>query len=125
MLDFISRVHQYIIQKYKDEDVQVFVQQLIHHLHELSWGVGEPKWHHQVLIQAPPRLEGCLLHVLLSYWDLPISGSAINLAEHTGLPQTIKHLLWKWEWIPVLDRLFIQPPIIDTKSESSIFLRGE
>ena len=50
MLFDISGVHQDIVQKDKDESVQVLTQEIIHHSHELHGGISNTKRHYQVLV---------------------------------------------------------------------------
>ena len=93
MLLDIGRIYQNIVQKDKDESVQVVTQEIVHHVHELRGGVGQPKRHYQIFVESQPHLECCLVNVSGSDRYLPISRLPVDLAEHLGIPQPIEHFL--------------------------------
>ena len=74
LLDILG-VHQDIVQKDKDESIQVLTQEIIHHPHELCGGISNTKRHYQILVQTPPRFECCFVNVPWAHWHLPIARS--------------------------------------------------
>ena len=86
MLLDIGRVYQDVVQKDKDESVQVVTQEIVHHAHELCGGIGQPKGHYKIFVESPSRLECCLVNVSGSDRYLPISRLEVDLTEHLGIP---------------------------------------
>ena len=73
MLLEIGRIYQDIVQKDKDELVQVVAQEIVHHIHELHRGISKPKWHYHVLEESPLHLKCYLINASRPDWYLPIS----------------------------------------------------
>ena len=112
----IGKINQDVVQKDKDESVQVVTQEIVHHVHELRGGVGQPKGHYKIFVESPSCLECCLVNVSGPYQYLPISQLEVDLAAHLGIPQLVEHFLREWGRIPILDRFLIQPPVINAKT---------
>ena len=63
MLLDIGRIYQDIVQKDKDESVQIVTQEIVHHAHELRGGIGQPKGHYKIFVTSPPCPECCLVNI--------------------------------------------------------------
>src|SRR3954466_13979118 len=73
MLFFALGVDQNVIDENDNKLVKELRENLVHHIHEISWCIGQTKWHYGVLIQSIPCGESCLRYVLFSYLELEIS----------------------------------------------------
>src|SRR3954466_4860123 len=73
MLLFAFGVDQNVIDENDNKLVKELHEHLVHHIHEISWCIGQTKWHHGVLIQSIPSGDRCLRYVLFSYLKLKIS----------------------------------------------------
>src|SRR3954463_7614726 len=73
MLFFGLGVDQNVIDENDNELVKELHEHLVHHIHEISWCIGQTKWHHGILIQSIPSGESCLRYVLFSYLELEIT----------------------------------------------------
>ena len=122
MIFYCLRIYQNVIQEDNDKVVQVVSKYVIHQVHKLCQGIRDSKRNDKELVEAPTSFERCLRNILFPQRYLPIPGSEINAAIDCGGPQTIKQLLRERKRIPGFDRLFIEPAVIDTKSETAILL---
>ena len=102
-----SGIDEYVIQEDQYKLVQEVLQEVIHKVHKLRRGVGDPKRDNQTLVEPVASFERCLWYVLLPHWHLPISQFQVDLAEDFRPSQAVEHLLRKGERITILDGLFI------------------
>ena len=117
------QMYQDVVQEDNDEVIQVVGKSIIHQLHKMCWGIRDSKGNTKELVQAPPNFERCLQNVFFLQRYLLIPRSNINAALDCGAPQTIKQLLRERKRTSVLDRLFVEPAVVDTKSKTAILLR--
>ena len=72
-------VDQDVINENNDKLVQKVQEHFVHHIHEVSWCIGQPKRHHCILIRAISSDKCGLEYVQLSNLHLEIPGSNIDL----------------------------------------------
>jgi hypothetical protein len=78
-------------------------QYLIHHRHEICWGIHQDKGPHQQFKKTLFRLEGGLPSISLLYWDLVVDEIKINLTEVFGLVELVKEIIDLGNWVLVPD----------------------
>jgi hypothetical protein len=79
MLFLTLRKDQDIINEDHDKLVQLFHENRVHQVHEVSRGVGQTKGHHQILIKIVSGGESSLWDIFLTDLDLMIARAEVNL----------------------------------------------
>jgi hypothetical protein len=90
MLFLALRENQDVINEDRDKLVQLCHEYGVHQVHEVSGGVGQPEWHHKILIKTVLSGESSLRNVFLMDPELMITWSKINLWEHLCSNQLIE-----------------------------------
>jgi hypothetical protein len=88
----------------------------------VSGGVGQPKRHHQILIEAISGTESSLEDIFFMDLDLMITLSKINLGEHLRSNQLINKKINARQCIFFLDNHRIEWSVIDTHTHCLILL---
>jgi hypothetical protein len=114
-----------IIDKDHDKFVELRHKHGVHEVHEVGWGIREPKRHHQELVKTITSGESGFRNVTRSNLDLVITRTKLNLREDFGSSQLIKKNIDSGERIFVLDGDCIERSVIYTHSQASIFLFDE
>src|SRR3989337_1313616 len=82
VLLFILGVYQDVVNEHHYKLVQKVQEHFVHHTHEISWGVGQPKCHDCKLIQSISSGERGLGNIFLSNLQLVISRSEVDLRKY-------------------------------------------
>ena len=115
-------VNENVIQIHQYKSNGEWSQDIVHHHHESGWSICQTKGHDQPFKKAFLWLEGSLPYICLFYQDLVVAKLQINLTEVFSPPELIKEVVDSGNRVPFSDCDFIQSPIINAKSPSSIFL---
>src|ERR1043165_6683604 len=116
MLFFASGVYEYVINEYHHKFVQEIHEDIVHHSHEVSWGVRQTKRHDREFIQAISGGECRLGDVFLPDLQLIIAGTKIYLGEYSGTLELIKQIINAGQQVFVLDGDFLQGAVVHTHS---------
>jgi hypothetical protein len=73
------RKDQGVINEDHDKLVQFFHENQVHQVHELSGGFGQPKGHHQILIEIISGGESSLWDIFITDLNLMIARMKVNL----------------------------------------------
>jgi hypothetical protein len=122
VLFFILSVDQYIIDEHYDKLVQILHKDLVHQIHKVGWGFSQSKIHYRILVQTIPQNEDSLRKVTLSYLQLILSQSNIDLRECTRIAELIKQIINLRQHLLVLDGKLIRSMIIHVHPLSTILL---
>ena len=87
-----------IIDEDNHELVEVLHENLIHEIHEISWGIGQAKGHNGVFKQSVPGGEGGLGNVRLSNLQLVVTRPKIDLRKDSGSVHLIEQILDLGQW---------------------------
>jgi hypothetical protein len=82
MLFLTLRKDQDLINEDHDKLVQLFHENRVHQVHEVSRGIGQTKGHHQILIETILGGESSLWDILFTNLDLMIARTKVNLREN-------------------------------------------
>jgi hypothetical protein len=82
-------------------------QDIIHHPHEICWGIRQTKGHDQPFKKTFFGLEGSFPYICLLYWDLMVARLQINLTEVFGPLELVKEIVDSGIGYPVPDCDFI------------------
>ena len=107
MFFFTPGVYEYIINEYHHKFVQEVHEDLVHHSHEVSWGIRQTKRHDREFIQAISGGECRLGDIFLPDLQLIIAGTKIYLGEYLGSLQLIKQIINAGQRVLVLNGDFI------------------
>jgi hypothetical protein len=80
---------------------------IIHHLHEICWGIRQTKGHDQPFKNTFIGLEGSFPYIFLLYWDLMVSKLQINITEVFGSLEIVKEIIDSGNQVLVPDCDFI------------------
>ena len=115
-------VYQNVINEYHNKLVQIFHEDLIHEIHEVSWGIGQPKGHDRAFIQAISGYKCRLWNILGSDFQLVVPRSEVDLGEHLGPIELIKQIFNLGKWILVLDCNFIEGAVVNAQADGTVLL---
>jgi CDP-glycerol glycerophosphotransferase (TagB/SpsB family) len=79
MLFLTLRKYQDVIYEDHDKLVQVFHENRVHQVHEVSGGVVQTKRHHQILVKTVSGGESSLWDIFFTDLDLMIARTKVNL----------------------------------------------
>jgi hypothetical protein len=79
MLFLVLRIDQDVINEDQDKLVQLCHEYRVYHVHEVSRSIGQPEWHHQILIETVLSGESSLRNIFFTDLDLMITRSKIDL----------------------------------------------
>jgi hypothetical protein len=116
------RKDQYIINEDHDKLVQLFHENRVHQVHEVSGGVGQNKRHHQILIKTVSGGESSLWDIFFTDLDLMIARAKVNLQKDLCSNQLIEQEINVEQWIFVLHGYYVEWSIIDTKPLGLVLL---
>jgi hypothetical protein len=91
MFFLVLRIDQDVINEDHDKLIQLYHEYVVHQIHEVSGGVGQPKRPHEILIEAISGGESSLGNTFFTDLDLMITRSKIKLGKHLRSYQLIKH----------------------------------
>jgi hypothetical protein len=97
-------------------------QDIIHHPHEILWGIRQTKGHEQPFKNTFFGLEGSLPYIGLVYWDLVVATIQINITGVFFPLEMTKEIFNLGNWVSVPDNDFIYGPVINAESRRPIFL---
>jgi hypothetical protein len=86
-------VNKDVINKDDNKIVEVFHEHLIHEVHEIGESIGQSKGHHYVFEQSVMSGKGSLGYILLSYFQLVISGWEVNFLKDSSSIHLVKQVL--------------------------------
>jgi hypothetical protein len=72
MLFVVLRIDQDVINEDHDKLVQLYHEYRVHQVHEVSGGIGQPEWHHKILIETISSGESSLRNIFFMYLGLMI-----------------------------------------------------
>jgi hypothetical protein len=75
----ILRIDQDVINEDHIKLVQLCHEYGVHQVHEMSRSIGQPKIHHQILIETVSSGENSHQNIFFTYLDLMVTRSKINL----------------------------------------------
>jgi hypothetical protein len=84
------RKDQDVINEDHDKLVQLFHENQVHQVHEVSGGVGQTKRHHQILIKTVSGGESSLWDIFFTNLDLMIARTKVNLKKDLCSNQLIE-----------------------------------
>ena len=117
MLFFIFTEHQNVIQIDDHDGVQFLFEHVIHEAHEGSRSIGQTEGKDEELVKAITSAEGGLVDIIIMDLDLVIAGAEVDFAEDLGVVETVKQLIDSWQWVRILDCLFIKGTIINAHAK--------
>jgi hypothetical protein len=79
---FTLRKDQDVINEDHDKVVQLFHENRVHQVHEVSGGIGQTKGHHQILIETVSGGESSLRDIFFIDLNLMIARTEVNLGEN-------------------------------------------
>ena len=83
-------------------------QMLIHEILEVAWGIGEPKWHHLILVKPPLANKGSTVLMLWGDLNLVVAMLQVQTGEDVDSCQAIQQLIDAWHRIAVQTNVCIQ-----------------
>ena len=125
MLLLCSRIDENIIYENNYKLIQIRSKDSVHIIHKNSRGISQSKRHHGKLIMPIPCSKSRFGYILLLHSYLMISRSQIDLREHSCTSQLVHKVIYPRQRILVLNRHFVQLPIIHTQPHATIFLFHE
>jgi hypothetical protein len=114
MLFFVFGIDKDIIDKDHYEFVERRHKHGVHEVHEIGWGIGETKGHHQEFVKTITGGESSFSNVTRSNFDLVVTRTKIDLGENFGSSQLIKKNINSGKRIFVLDGYDIERSVIHT-----------
>jgi hypothetical protein len=79
MIFLTLRKGQDVINEDHDKLLQLFHENQVHQVHEVSGGIGQTKSHHQILIETVSGGESSLWNIFFTDLDLMIARTKVNL----------------------------------------------
>jgi hypothetical protein len=123
MLILTFRKDQDVIYEYHDKHVQLFHENRVHQVHEVSRGVHQTKKHHQILIKTVSGGESSLWDIFFTDLDLMIARTKVNLQKDLCSNQLIKQEINAGQWILVLHGYCVEWSIIDAQPLGLVLFR--
>ena len=117
MLFFIFTEHQDIIQIDDYNGVQFLFEHVVQEAHEGRGSIGQTEGKNEELVEAITSAEGGLVDIVIMDLDLVVSGAEVDFAEDLGIVETVKQLIDSWQWVCILDCLFIEGTIINAHAK--------
>jgi hypothetical protein len=84
MFGFCLGVNQNVVNEHYEKLVEILHEHFIHEVHKIGGGIGQPKRHHGVFIQSVTGGESGFGDIRLSYFQLMVFSSEINLRENSS-----------------------------------------
>jgi hypothetical protein len=94
----------------------------VHEACECCWGITQPKWHHQELIQLIPHPHSNLLNNFIYYSNLIVVKLDINSAKMFTPIESIQQIIDAKHMIVVLYGYFVQSMVVNAHSQIAILL---
>jgi hypothetical protein len=73
MFFLVLQIDQDVINEDHDKLVQLCHEYIVHQVHEVSGGIGQPEWHHKILIETASSGESSLQNIFFTNLDLMIT----------------------------------------------------
>jgi hypothetical protein len=91
------------IKVYDNELSFHWVQNTVHYVHELIWGICSVKRQDSPRVQVKYTGEGCLLSVHYCNENLVIAGCQVQCSEQSGAMHGVEEILNMWQRITAFD----------------------
>jgi hypothetical protein len=117
------RKDQDVINEDHDKLVQLFHENRVHQVHEVSGGVGQTKRHHQILMKIVLGGESSLWDIFFTDLDLMIARVKVNLQKDLCFNQLIEQEINAGQWIFVLHGYCVEWSIIDAQPLGLVLLQ--
>jgi hypothetical protein len=82
-----------VIQIHHNKILGEISQDIVHHPHEICWGIYQAKGHDQPFKKTFFGLEGILPCINMLYWDLVVARLQINLIEVFGTLELVQEIV--------------------------------
>jgi hypothetical protein len=115
-------VYEDVIQIHHQEKIGERMQDIVHHSHEICWGIHKTKGHDQPFKNTFFGIEGSFPYIYLLYWDLMVARIQINLTKIFGPLELVKEIIDSGNKVPIPDYDFIWDLVIDVESPGPVFL---
>jgi hypothetical protein len=122
MLFLTFRKDQDVIYEDHNKLVELFHENRVHQVHEVSGGVGQTKRHHQILIKTISGGESSLWDIFFMDLDLMIARMKVNLQKGLCSNQLIEQEVNTGQWIIVLHGYYDEWSIIDAQPLGLVLL---
>jgi hypothetical protein len=123
MLFLTFQKDQDVINEAHDKLVQLFHENWVHQLHEVSGGVGQTKRHHQILIKTVSGGESSLWDIFFTDLDLMIARTKVNLQKDLRSNPLIEQEVNAGQWIFVLHGYCVGWSVIDAQPLGLVLLQ--
>jgi hypothetical protein len=123
MLFLTFRKDQHVIYEDHNKLVQLFHENRVHQVHEVSRGIGQTKRHHQILIKTVSGGQSSLWDIFFTDLNLRIARTKVNLQKGLCSNQLIEQEINVGQWILVLHGYCVEWSIIDTQLLGLVLLR--
>jgi hypothetical protein len=117
------RKDQDVVNEDHDKLVQLYHENRVHQVHEVSGGVGRTKRHHQILIKTISGGERSVWDIFFMNLDLMIARKNINLQKDLCSNQLIEQEINEGQWILVLHGYYVEWSIIDAQPLGLVLLQ--
>jgi hypothetical protein len=115
MLFLTFRKYQDVVYEDHDKLVQIFHENRVHQVHEVSGGIGQTKRHHQILIKTILSGESSLWDIFFTDLDLMIARMKVNLQEDLCSNQLIKQEINVGQWVLVPHSYCVEWSIVNAQ----------
>ena len=114
-----------VVQVDKDECVQLPHKHLIHQTLEGRRRVRNPKRHHNEFEMASMHPERGFWDVIFFHGYLMIARGQVDGGKVFSFSKSVQEVINARQRIAVLDRLFVQSPIVDAHAPSTVLLQNK
>jgi len=108
-------VDQDVIKIAKTENVEVFIESIVHKSLGTSWGIGKPKEYNQEFQQMIACPEGSFPLIILLDVDLVEAGSEVKTSEIFATSNLVQTFINSGQGCAVLNSDVVEGPIIDAE----------
>ena len=102
--------------------IRIGLEYPMHEIHECHWRIHQPEGHHCELEMPILRPKRCLRDISLPNSQLMVIGVKVYLGVDSRPFQMIKQVINPQQWIPILDRNFVQLSLVNAQSKSLVLL---
>ena len=92
----------------------------IHRMLEHRWRIGQPERENPPSKFTKACVERRLWDVFVLQFELMVTSSQVKRAEILSAAQIIHEIIYAWHWEFILDRDFVETPVIDTHARGTI-----
>jgi hypothetical protein len=122
MLFLTFRKDQDVINEDHNKLVQIFHENRVQQVHEVSGGISQTKRHHQILIKIVLGGESSLWDIFFTNLDLMIAKTKVNLRKDLRSNQLIEQEVNAGQWILVLHGYCVEWCVIDAQPLGLVLL---